>query len=162
MDSVNIYNDSMLLVGGFNSVGIYRYDFNETHVWSISQVYQLPGDYIYGFTLNPLNKSEGFVSHAGEMRFQHVTFNGTHFINSQNNFQLSNASWSRDITFNSWGTRLLASHWDGTIYLLSLCPVENCSLCQTIIKCSNCFVNEFNEVYINCNASKIKRKKNFI
>ena len=61
--SVCIYNDSSVLVGGIDTIGILRFDFNETHFWKHSQVYSLPGDYVLGITFHPDNKSEGFISH---------------------------------------------------------------------------------------------------
>ena len=127
MFSVCIYNDSSVLVGGNYTIGIQRFDFNETHFWKHSQVYTLSEDYVIGITLHPHNKSEGFISHHLEKRFYHITFNGTHVIkpsnNYNNNFQLQTTSTSRDIQFNSQGNRFLASHHDGTIYLLSLCQI---------------------------------------
>ena len=105
------------MVGGEDIIGIRRFDFNETHFWKHSKVYSLPGDTVTGITLHPHNKSEGFVSHYGEKRFYHITFNGTHVIKSGLNFQMQTNTGSRDIQFNSGGNKLLASHNDGTIYL---------------------------------------------
>ena len=86
LNSVCIYNESSVLVGGWDSIGIHRFDFNETHFWKHSQVYSLPLDYITGIALHPYNKSEGFISHHYEKRFHHITFNGTHVIKSTNYF----------------------------------------------------------------------------
>ena len=129
------------MVGGEDITGIRRFDFNETVFWEHSKVYSLPGDYVIGITLHPHNKSEGFISHFLEKRFHHITFNGTHVIRSGLNFQMQTTSVSRDIQFNSGGNKLLASHSDGTIYLLVLCPIQNCSSCQTVLSCQNYFRN---------------------
>ena len=103
MFTVCIYNDSSVLVGGFDSMGIRRFDFNETHFWQHSQVYSTPpGDYVIGLTLHPHNMSEGFISHHLERRFHHFTFNGTHAIKSKNNnFQLQVTMNNWDIKFNT-------------------------------------------------------------
>ena len=83
MNSIYIYNDSLVLVGSYQV--IFRFDFNSTNFWEHSQVYSLPGDYVVGITLHPLNKSEGFISHNRSKRFHHITFNGTHIVKSTNN-----------------------------------------------------------------------------
>ena len=69
IDSICIYNDSLVLAGGRDIIGIRRYDFNETHFWYHSKVYSLPSDWVTGITLHPHNKSEGFISHYIEKRF---------------------------------------------------------------------------------------------
>ena len=99
MYTVCIYNDSSVLVGGKEA--IFRFDFSETNFWKHSKVYSLPGGHVTGITLHPRNKSEGFISHYLEMRFYHITFNGTHVIRSGLNFQMQTTSSSRDIQFNS-------------------------------------------------------------
>ena len=114
--SICIFNDSSVLVGGFEI--IYRFDFNETHIWNHSLVYSLPGEVITGITLHSYNKSEGFISHNQERRFHHFAFNGTLVISSGLNFQLQIQSNSMDIKFNHKGNRMLASYGDGSIYLL--------------------------------------------
>ena len=133
--SVCVFNDSTILVGGQITIGIYRFDFNETQFWFHSKVDSMAEDSVSGITLNPHNKSEGFISHISQFRFLHITFNGTHVKRSGNFFKLKTSSQSRDINFNSEGNKLLASLDDGTISLLSLCPVQDCASCAKILQC---------------------------
>lgn len=61
IDTVFVYNESTVLLGGFDTVGIIRYDFDDTSIWKHSQVHTLPGDKIFGIAFHPLKKTEGFI-----------------------------------------------------------------------------------------------------